>query len=45
MDPSRISGKSFGREPLIVGVDVVVPNGYHSIPHWPNTHSMYVFVR
>ena len=24
-----------------VGVDVVVPYGYPSTPHWPNTHNMY----
>jgi hypothetical protein len=40
MGPSRISGSFFSREPTIVGVDVVVPNGHPSTPHWPNTRSM-----
>jgi hypothetical protein len=45
MAPSRISGWSFTREPTLCLADVVVPNEYPSTPHWPNTHSMYVFAR
>jgi hypothetical protein len=31
---------SFMSRAIFVGVDVVVPYGYSSTPHWPNAHNM-----